>query len=87
MIPNKVAIPIQCDCCGASVTVTLSEDEIDASGWDMALEGALTDRDWGVFEFMTFCPKCIEQALGLAMRELARGAQGKSRGEAQNVVV
>lgn len=87
MIPNKVAIPILCDCCGATVSVTLSEDDIDGAGWDMAIEGALIDRDWGTCECMTFCPRCMDQARTLALRELARGAQGKVRGGVQDVVV
>lgn len=77
MIPEKIMIRIGCDACDAGVTVTLDEDAIDDTGWDLALEGQLIDSGWGVSDRMTFCPRCMERAQTMALRQLAREAEHK----------
>lgn len=86
MIPDRILINIPCDCCKQTVGVTVSEEDIDGAGWDMAIEGALTDRGWGVYELWTFCPGCMEKARNMALQELARGATRDLR-EAAHVSV
>ena len=77
MIPEKIMIRIGCDACDGAVSVTLDEDIIDSTGWDLALEGQLIDSGWCVSDRMTFCPRCMERAQTMALRQLAREAEHK----------
>ena len=82
MIPEKWYVPIPCDCCGDTKNVLLESEKIDADGLDMCIEEALRDWGWELADRHTFCPACVERALSVALRALARKAEEKKGGTA-----
>ena len=78
MIPERMIIRLSCDACGESRGFTVTEDRIDADGWDLALEGLLLDEGWGVNDRRTFCPHCMDRAMAMALEDLARAAERKA---------
>lgn len=77
MIPEKWYVPIACDCCGETKNILLESERIDSDGLELCIEEALRDWGWDSCGRNTFCPKCIDRALTMALQELARDADKK----------
>lgn len=77
MIPERWSVPITCDCCGEVTNLLLESDRIDEDGLDMCIEEALRDNGWEARDRYTFCFRCVEKALTIALQGLARDADKK----------
>lgn len=77
MIPEKWYVPISCDCCGAERNILLETSRINEDGIEMCIEEAIRDWGWDSCERHTFCERCVDKALTIALQGLARDADKK----------
>lgn len=77
MIPEKWYVPISCDSCGEQKNILLESEKIDSDGLEMSIEEGLRDWGWDSCGRYTFCSRCIDKALTVALRDLVREVEQK----------
>lgn len=83
MIPDRYLIRICCDACGESKMFQVEGDTIETDGLEATLEEALRDEGWDSRERYTFCSRCVDKALTMALQNLVHSAVRQERGPAE----